>query len=795
MIKNFLKITWRNLNKNRMSSFINVGGLALGMAVTILIGLWLKDELDYDKSFDNYERLGQVYGHVITNGKTYTGRAMPIPMSTELRSRYGRNFKHISMASWMENHILSSGDTHVGRKGFFMEPEAPRMFSLKMLRGSQNELEKPSDLMLSESAAKALFGDNDPITKQVKLDNKDLVTVTGVFRDFPENSSFKGVDFLASWQLYVVSEPWIQNAQDSWDENSFQVFAEIADNTTFEKVNASIRNARQDHVSDEQKNQEFRTIVHPMRDWHLRSNWENGVLANGQDQYLWMFGVIGLFVLVLACINFMNLSTARSERRAKEVGIRKTVGSERRAIILQFLCESVSVALVAFMLSVLLVNVALPWFNEVAGKSVTVPWGEPVFWLSGLALSILTGLLAGSYPALYMSAFDPVSVLKGAFKAGRAAAIPRQVLVVLQFAVSVTLIIGTSVVYKQILHTKDRPTGYDRDRLVMIEMRSPDFYGKLDILDNALKKEGAIEYMSESSSPMNGVHSNNGGFGWEGKDPNLTAVFGTIWVTNDYGRSIGWELVAGRDFSKDFGADSVGVIVNEAAVKYMGMEDPVGKVVTWGGNRTFHIVGVVKDVVMSSPFEPVRQVAYFLDQNNVNFMNFKLSAGMPVSESLAILERTFKAVMPGVPFDYQFADQAYAEKFVLEERVGKLAFFFTFLAVIISCLGLFGLASFTAEQRTKEIGIRKIVGASAFTIWRLLSVDFLALTLVACTVAIPVSYFLMHRWLQKYTYRATVGWELFGGAVVLALLITVVTVSYQALKAAATNPVKSLRTE
>lgn len=795
MIKNFLKITWRNLNKNRMSSFINVGGLALGMAVTILIGLWLKDELDYDKSFDNYERLGQVYGHVITNGKIYTGRAMPIPMSTELRSRYGRNFKHISMASWMENHILSSGDTHVGRKGFFMEPEAPRMFSLKMLRGSQNELEKPSDLMLSESAAKALFGDNDPITKQVKLDNKDLVTVTGVFRDFPENSSFKGVDFLASWQLYVVSEPWIQNAQDSWDENSFQVFAEIADNTTFEKVNASIRNARQDHVSDEQKNQEFRTIVHPMRDWHLRSNWENGVLANGQDQYLWMFGVIGLFVLVLACINFMNLSTARSERRAKEVGIRKTVGSERRAIILQFLCESVSVALVAFMLSVLLVNVALPWFNEVAGKSVTVPWGEPVFWLSGLVLSILTGLLAGSYPALYMSAFDPVSVLKGAFKAGRAAAIPRQVLVVLQFAVSVTLIIGTSVVYKQILHTKDRPTGYDRDRLVMIEMRSPDFYGKLDILDNALKKEGAIEYMSESSSPMNGVHSNNGGFGWEGKDPNLTAVFGTIWVTNDYGRSIGWELVAGRDFSKDFGADSAGVIVNEAAVKYMGMEDPVGKVVTWGGNRTYQIVGVVKDVVMSSPFEPVRQIAYFLDQNNVNFMNFKLSAGMPVSESLAILERTFKAVMPGVPFDYQFADQAYAEKFVLEERVGKLAFFFTFLAVIISCLGLFGLASFTAEQRTKEIGIRKIVGASAFTIWRLLSVDFLALTLVACTVAIPVSYFLMHRWLQKYTYQATVGWELFGGAVVLALLITVVTVSYQALKAAATNPVKSLRTE
>ncbi|GAA4446598.1 ABC transporter permease [Ravibacter arvi] len=795
MIKNFLKITWRNLNKNRMSSFINVGGLALGMTVTILIGLWLKDELDYDKSFDNYERLGQVYGHVTTNGKIYTGRAMPIPMSTELRSRYGRNFKHISMASWMENHILSSGDIHVGRKGFFMEPEAPGMFSLKMLRGSQNGLEKPNDLMLSESAAKALFGDADPITKQVKLDNKDLVTITGVFRDFPENSSFKGVDFLASWQLYVASEPWIQNAQDSWDENSFQVFAEIADNTTFEKVNASIRNAKQDHVSDEQKNQEFRTIVHPMRDWHLRSNWENGVLANGQDQYLWMFGVIGFFVLVLACINFMNLSTARSERRAKEVGIRKTVGSERRAIILQFLCESVFVALVAFLLSVLLVNIALPWFNEVAGKAVTVPWGEPVFWLSGLVLSILTGLLAGSYPALYMSAFDPASVLKGAFKAGRAAAIPRQVLVVLQFAVSVTLIIGTSVVYKQILHTKDRPTGYDRDRLVMIEMRSPDFYGKLDILDNALKKEGAIEYMSESSSPMNGVHSNNGGFGWEGKDPNLTAVFGTIWVTNDYGRSIGWELVAGRDFSKDFGADSAGVIVNEAAVKYMGMEDPVGKVVTWGGNRTYHIVGVVKDVVMSSPFEPVRQVAYFLDQENVNFMNFKLSARMPVSESLAILERTFKTVMPGVPFDYQFADQAYAEKFVLEERVGKLAFFFTFLAIIISCLGLFGLASFTAEQRTKEIGIRKIVGASAFTIWRLLSVDFLVLTLVACTVAIPVSYFLMHRWLQKYTYRATVGWELFGGAVVLALLITVVTVSYQALKAAATNPVKSLRTE
>lgn len=795
MFKNFLKITWRSLTKNRMSAFINIGGLAMGMAVAVLIALWVQDEIRYDRYHAHYDKVGQLHIHSKVNGTIYTGRAMPMPIAEELRAQYGSHFKHVALSSWESGNVLSYGDNHVSQTGVFTEKDGPALFSVKMLKGTSNALSDPQSILLSESAAEALFGKEEPIGKQIKIFSRDLVTVAGVYQDFPYNATLRDVNYMASWSLYLNSEPWLKNAQTQWDNNSFQVYVQVSDRASFDEVNAAIAKVKEKNLGEEDKIFEHKIFVHPMKDWHLRSNWKNGVLADGEDQYVWMFSAIGLFVLLLACINFMNLSTAKSEKRAKEVGIRKTVGSERRMLVFQFLYESVVVALIAFALSFLLVAAALPWFNDVADKKMTLPWNSPIFWLSGLIFSIFTGLVAGSYPAFYLSSFNPVKVLKGTFRAGKMAAIPRKALVVVQFTVSIFLIIGTSVVYKQILHTKDRPVGYDRAGLIMIEMLTPDFYGKYDVLNDQLKKEGLITEMSESSSPMDAVQSNSGGFNWEGKDPALVAGFGTIWVTHDYGKTIGWEVVNGRDFSRSFGTDSSGIILNESAVKFMNLtDDPVGKAITWGAYN-LHVVGVVKDVVMSSPFSPVKPAIYLLSYENVNFINLRLQPDRPLAGSLAGIERVFKDIIPNAPFDYKFADEAYAAKFEMEQRVGKLALLFTLLAIAISCLGLFGLAAFTAEQRVKEIGIRKIVGASVYSLWRLLSVDFLVLTFLSAVLAMPIAYFLMQNWLAKYTYRIEITWEIFVLALLVSIFITLVTVSYQALKAATINPVRSLRSE
>jgi ABC-type antimicrobial peptide transport system permease subunit len=437
----------------------------------------------------------------------------------------------------------------------------------------------------------------------------------------------------------------------------------------------------------------------------------------------------------------------------------------------------------------------MPWFNQVTSKKMSFPVGEIFFWLMSLVFILVTALLAGSYPAFYLSSFQPVKVLKGTFRVGRFASIPRKVLVVLQFSVSVSLIIGTILVYQQIQHTKDRPLGYDNSGIIMVPMNSPDFYGKYDQLRTELKSKGAITEMTESSSPLTQIWSNNGGFKWEGKDPNLDAEFSTIWVTHEYGKTIGWQFTKGRDFSRDFSTDTVALVVNEAAVKFMNIKNPVGTIIEDGDKKKYSIVGVVKDMLMESPYEPIRQALYFLNYEDVSWMHIKLNPAKPVKASLKEIEAVFKKNIPSAPFDYQFADEAFGEKFQSEERISTLTAFFAALAVFISCLGLFGLASFVAEQRTKEIGIRKVIGASVFNLWKLLSIEFVVLVIVSCVIAIPVAYYYMHGWLQNYKYRTHITWYVFAAAIGGALLITLLTVSFQAIKAALTNPVKSLRTE
>ncbi|MBN8789220.1 MAG: ABC transporter permease [Terrimonas sp.] len=798
MLKNYFKIAWRNLLKNKKSSLINISGLAIGMAVAILIGLWIWDELTFDKYHTNYDRVAQVMQHQTWNGTTHTGQALPFPLGEELRNSYGDNFKYLAMASWEGDHMLSKDNKHLYKNGIYIDKDGPRMLSLQMTKGSADGLANPNSILLSESTAKAFFGNADPMDQPMKIDNKLNVKVTGVFKDLPYSTTFRELKFIAPWDLYKTSEGWLTQAATQWGNNSFQAFAQINDNTDFASVNRSIEKAKLNKVDEDEKRFKAAIFLHPMKDWHLRSSWKEGKQAGGQIEYVWMFAVIGVFVLLLACINFMNLSTARSEKRAKEVGIRKTVGSVREQLIGQFLCESILVAFIAFAFSVLFTQLVLPWFNQVAGKQIHILWGNGWFWLAGLGFTIITGLVAGSYPAFYLSSFKPVKVLKGTFKAGRFAALPRKVLVVTQFAVSVALIICTIIVYQQIQHTKNRPVGYDRNNLVMIYMQTPDFYGRYDVLRSELKKQNAIVEMSESSSPVTNVWSNSGGFNWEGKDPDLDTDFATFWVTAEYGKTVGFEIKEGRDFSRDFRGDSASLLINEAAVKFMNIKNPIGKIIRWGDDSTatrYTIVGIVKDMVMASPYQPVKQAVYLLTNDNVNVINLKLNPQKSTSESLAIIEKVFKQLIPAAPFDYQFADQEYAKKFSAEVRVGKLAGFFTILAIIISCLGLFGLASFVAEQRTKEIGIRKIVGASVFNLWTLLSKDFVILVSISCMIAIPLAWYYLYGWLQHYDYRVGISWWVFVAAVSGAIGITLLTVSFQAIKAAVTNPVKSLRTE
>ncbi|HLY71663.1 MAG TPA: ABC transporter permease [Puia sp.] len=798
MFKNYFKIAWRNLLKDRMSSVINIGGLAVGMAVALLIGFWIYDELNFNKSFKNYDHIATLMQHQTANGNISTFNAMPLPLGEELQTNYGNNFKYVVMSSWMGDGIITSGEKNLSRRGMFMDVDALRMFSLTMIEGTYDGLKYPNSIIISSSTAKAFFGNEEPMNKLMKIGNKLDVKVTGVFKDMPINTDLAGLDYISPWSLYLTSEKWIMQEKTQWDDNSFQIYVQVADHVDFNAVDKNIIHSKNIHDAPEDKKHNAQIFLNPMRDWHLRTHFEDGIRTGGPIEYVKLFSIIGVFVLLLACINFMNLSTARSEKRAKEVGIRKSIGSLRGQLVTQFYIESLLIVVLSFALSLLFVQLILPWFNEVADKKMVIPWANPYFWIGGLGFSFITGIFAGSYPALYLSSFQPIKVLKGTFKVGRLAAIPRQVLVVMQFSISLALIIGTIVVFDQIQFSKDRPIGYDRNGLLMIRMKTPDFYGKFDLLENELKSSGTIEKMAESSSPLTDVYSSGNQYTWPGRDPKLDEDFETVWVTHDYGKAISWQFKEGRDFSKDFKSDSSAIVLNESAVKYMGLKNPVGTVVKRGlgvNAKNFIVIGVIKDMLMESPYEAVKQTIYYMDYENVNWIILKLNPNKSATQSLVKVESVFKKYIPSVPFDYKFADKEFASKFAAEERIGVLSTFFAALAIFISCLGLFGLASFVAEQRTKEIGVRKVLGASLFDLWRLLSKDFLLLVAISLLIAIPVSYYFMSNWLLHYPYRTNISWWVFGISGVGAMLITLLTVSFQAIKAAVVNPVKSLRTE
>ncbi|MEO1097141.1 MAG: ABC transporter permease [Bacteroidota bacterium] len=801
MFQNYFKIGWRNLLKHRGYSFINLSGLAVGMSVAMLIGLWIQDEVSFNRYYQNYDRIARVMLNYTLNGEIRTGRYMSLPIGPELKESYPEDFEYVVRSAFTEEQVLAVGNKIISQPGSFMDASAPHMLSLNMLQGTRDGLGQPQAIFLSASLAMALFGNDDPVNQVVRINDKLDVTVKGVYEDMPRNTEFSDLAFLGSWQSYLDLNPWLKHWETNWGNNLIQVFAQIAPNTTFAQVSAKIKDVKFRHTPPEEaRARQLEVFLDPMRYWHLHNEFENGKISGGLIEFVWLFGIIGGFVLLLACINFMNLSTARAQQRAREVGIRKTVGSARSQLIIQFFSESWLVVTLAFILTLLTVQLTLPFFNKVAQKDIVILWSEPMFWLISLSCCLFTCLLAGSYPAFYLSSFRPIRVLKAGivrdtFRLGKWTVIARQVMVVLQFSVSLVLIIGTIIVFRQIQHTQDRLVGYEQDRLLYVTARTGAIHEHFDAFRNDLLNTGAVVEVAESNGALTEIAENNGDFTWPGKDPDFREGFGLVRVSHSYGKTVDWQLVTGRDFSRSAArGDSMAFILNESAVALMDLQDPIGEIIKHGGQE-YKVIGVVEDMVMRSPYEPARPTIFSILPWWGGAISFKLHPAVETSQALAEIEQIFKKYVPALPFAFRFVDQEYAKKFADEQRIGQLSSIFAALAIFISCLGLFGLASFVAEQRTKEIGIRKLLGASVTNLWLMLSKDFVTLVVLSTFIAIPVAYYFLNDWLQNYEYRTEVPWWIFVVAGVGALLITLATISYQTVKSALANPVDSLRNE
>jgi ABC-type antimicrobial peptide transport system permease subunit len=795
MLKTYLKTAWRQLRKHKVHSIINIAGLSIGMAVAILIGLWMNDELSFNKSFEKSDRLAQVIQNVSNNGEVQTWTSVPFPLADELRKNYGGDFVNLARVANWGDHIISigTGENKLKATGGFFEQAMPEMFTAEMVTGTRDALKDPSSVLIASSAAKAWFGDADPTGKTINIGKMEPLKVAGVFNDFPQNSTLANLQFMASWDFWFHANNGLKEIPDPWRPNFITLYAEIKPSVDFAGVSARIKDSKLKNVNPQLQQKKPAVFLQPLSRIHLYGEYKNGVNTGGAITYVRLFGMTGAFVLLLACINFMNLSTARSEKRAREVGIRKTVGSLRRQLIIQFFGESLLTVLFAFVFSLIMVAISLPLFNEVANKQMQLPWKSIFFWGSMTGFILFTALVAGSYPALYLSSFQPVKVLKGTFKAGRFAALPRRILVVLQFTVSVILIIGTVFVYRQVQFAKDRPVGYSRSNLLTIPISDP-IHEHWQAVESALIQSGSVAAVAESESPTTGIWNTTSGVSWPEKDPGLSTDFGVISASFGYGKAIQWELVEGRNFSKELATDSAAVILNEAAVKYMGLKKPLTQSITWW-DRPMHVIGVVKNMLTDSPYEEARPVIYTILEGTGNLAIIRLDASVSASAAIDKIGPIFKRFNPDQPFEYKFVDEEYAGKFGNEERVGTLSGIFTVLAVIISCLGLFGLASFVAEQRTKEIGVRKILGASVFNLWSMLSGEFVRLVIISFCIAAPLAWYFMQSWLQKFTYHTSLSIWVFVAAGFAALLITLITVSFQSVKAALRRPVKSLRSE
>jgi len=789
MIKNFFKIAFRNLVWNKFFSAINVSGLAIGMASAILIFLWIQNEISYDRFHTKGERLYEVWSNDVINNSIRSLVNTPEIMAPGLKNDVPE-VEEVTRISWNQDNLFKIGDKSLKAKGNLVDPAFLDMFSFPLVKGNANTvLKDPSSVVLTQKLAKKIFGDGtgnyqEAVGKIIKIDNGENYKVTGILKDLPGNTLF---DF-----EYLLSYESVKGNIDSdWTDINIRTFVLLKPNASFGAADTKIKNVIVQHSGGRTKTTEF---LYPLNKLRLYSNFENGKVVGGRIERVKIFGMIAIFILLIACINFMNLSTARSEKRAREVGIRKVVGAGKKSLIGQFLAESILMAFIAGVCAVIIVQLCLPAFNHLVEKQLFIDYDNIYWWLTGIGFIVFTGILAGSYPAFFLSAFKPVFVLKGTFKKVNALVTPRKVLVVLQFTFAIALIICTLIVKQQLKFAQDRPTGYEKNNLGYVFIQG-DIDKNYQLIKNELLGSGISTGVSKTQAPLTQNWSSGISMDWQGKDPNAKIQINRYTEDRDLVKTAGMELLQGRDIDiENYPSDSTACLISEAAVKVMGFKDPVGQII-FDDPTNWHVVGVIKDFILESPYEPIKPFMIKGPKYGGNVIHIKLNNANSTSQNLARAEKIFKKYNPVYPFEFHFIDEEYAQKFGDEELTRILASLFAALTIFISCLGLFGLATYMAENRIKEIGVRKVLGASVANITTLLSKDFVKLVFVAIVIASPVAWWAMNRWLQGYDYRIAISWWIFLLAGLLSLFIALITVSFQAIKAAIANPVKSLRTE
>lgn len=797
MINAHFKTGLRNIIKNRGFFALNAGGLIVGLTAVLLISLWVHSELSYNKSLTNYDNIAAVMQRQTIDGEVNTYTGLPMQLAPVLRKEYADHFKHIATSSRVRNYnVKYNGDMQIVR-GRFAEPDFTKIADLQMVAGNRDALQDISSVLISESTAKDIFGIEDPMGKMIKISSRLDVKVAGIYKDLPKNSSFKNINFIAPWELLKKSANYEKRL--GWGNYWFQVYMQLNDENSLESVATTIKDVFNENYINKSKERDYQLFLFPMSKWHLYSKFENGVSVGGRIEYVRTFTIIGIFILLLACINFMNLSTANALKRSKEVGVRKTLGSSRKQLIFQFFTESFMIILFSFGLALVFTFLLLPQYNTITLKDIVIPFGQPSFWFICLLLVGLTAILSSLYPSIYLSAFNPVKVLKGLSSNNRTAVNLRKVLIVVQFAISGILIMGTLTIIEQINYAKDRPLGFNKDLLVSVPINNSKVLQSFDVIKSELLTSTSIEQVTASDVKITSAYTTNGGdFEWKNKDPELRAQFYTIRATHGFGKMIDWKVLEGRDFSPEFPSDSLAFLVNETAVKYMGLENPVGEYVRWGDNGTYKIIGVVKDMVTRSPFDPITPSLFILHKGDfLSWINVKIASNSTNTVETAIdkMKEVFQKHDPGNIFAYSFTDEEYERKFNAERRVAKLVGWFSLVAIFISCLGVLGLSTYMAIQRRKEIGIRKVLGASVLIIWQLLSKQFVILILISLAIALPVGYYFSSQWLMDYSYRIEIGFWIFTLSCSFILIVTLLTISYQAIKSARSNPVNSIRTE
>ena len=786
MFRNYLKIAWRNLKKNKAFSFLNISGLAIGMASALLILLWVQNEISYDQFHENKDRIFEAWNRGEFSGKLQCWNSTPKILGPTLKKDYPE-VEDITRTTggWF---VTIAGDKKFSSEFLFVDPSFLKMFSFPFKKGNpQTALNNVYSIVVTEKMAKKMFGNEDPMNKQIRIDSNSF-TVTGILKDLPTNTSFT-FEYLLPWELIKK----LHFDDDQWDNNSVNTYALLKPQTSLTAFNEKIKNISKTHSKGVVKEQVF---LYPLDKLHLYSRFENGVASGGLIDTVRLFIIIAAFILLIACINFMNLSTARSEKRAKEVGIRKVSGAYKSALVIQFLGESMFIAVISGVFGLILAQVFLPSYNLLLGKNLALPYLNPAFWLYALLFIFVTGMLAGSYPAFFLSSFKPVSVLKGKFKNAQALITPRRILVILQFSFAIILVIGTLAVAQQIRFAQKRDTGYDRSQLVY-HFTTGTLNKNYKLVKEELLQSGVATMVNRTSWPLTEVWSDTWDIMWDGKSPNDKTDFDRFSTDENLVNTAGLTIIKGRDMDLNkYPTDSTAALLNESAVKTMAFKNPIGQLIKDNG-ITYHVIGVIKDFILRSPFLPVSPMAIegCAANTGLNVINVKLTAGSNIQTDMQKMEQIIIKYNPEYPFEYHFVDDQYAKKFEDTKRTGTLAALFAGLTIIISCLGLFGLASFMAVQRTKEIGVRKVLGASVLNLWKLLSRDFIVLVLISLCVAIPVAYYFMHEWLLQFEYRTTLSLWIFVSAGMGAVAITLITVSYQCIRAALSNPVASLRSE